>query len=226
VLDAAGARLLIVARRKRLLDELAAELSDPVVVAADLTAPGGVGQVLADVGHQFGAVDVLVNNAGITHVGPAEDEDLDTFRAVHKINVEVPFELTCGCASLAWDRSARLSVINISSIFGLRASRGVPEAAYASAKGAVTNLTRELANQWARRDIRVNAIAPGWFRSEITAAGMLEDPAGARYVRRYTPMGRPGHPNELDGALLFLASDASSYVTGQVLAVDGGWSIV
>jgi hypothetical protein len=87
-------------------------------------------------------------------------------------------------------------------------------------------LTRELANQWARSGIRVNAIAPGWFRTEITSESMFNDPKGLKYIERNTPMGRPGAEHELDGALLFLASKASSYVTGQVIVVDGGWTII
>ncbi|MGI9594587.1 MAG: SDR family oxidoreductase, partial [Acidimicrobiales bacterium] len=96
---------------------------------------------------------------------------------------------------------------------------------YAAAKGGLHNLTRELASQWARRDIRVNAIAPGWFETEMNIE-MFGSDGGMSYIVDNTPMGRPGSEGELDGALLFLASDASSYVTGQVLFVDGGWTAI
>ena len=97
------------------------------------------------------------------------------------------------------------------------------DASYCASKGAMVNLTRQLGCEWGRKGVRVNAIAPGWFPSEMTQAEMFDDEGGAQFVVRNTPMGRAGDPAELDGALLYLASSASSYVTGQVLAVDGGW---
>jgi hypothetical protein len=116
------------------------------------------------------------------------------------------------------------SIVNIGSILGLVASAPINQASYAATKGAVVNLTRELACEWARRGVRVNAIAPGWFPTEMTNEGMFEAEDGLRYLRRNCPMGRGGEPHELDGALLFLAGDASTYVTGVTLAVDGGWT--
>jgi NAD(P)-dependent dehydrogenase (short-subunit alcohol dehydrogenase family) len=104
------------------------------------------------------------------------------------------------------------------------ASGRVPQAGYATSKGAVVQLTRELASQWATRGIRVNAIAPGWFASEITSPA-IGDPAARSELERRTPMRRGGDVHELDGALLYLASDLSSYVTGHTLVVDGGWTI-
>jgi len=101
-------------------------------------------------------------------------------------------------------------VVNITSILARVGARSIPQASYAASKGGLEQLTRELANQWARSSIRVNAIAPGWFRTEMTAETMIDDPKGFAYVERNTPMGRPGAEHELDGALLFLASDASS----------------
>ena len=100
-----------------------------------------------------------------------------------------------------------------------------PEAGYSASKGGLISLTRELASQWSRRDIRVNALAPGWFPSEMSA-GMFADPKLADWIVEKTPLRRPGQPHELDGALVFLAGDASSYMTGQVLAVDGGWTAI
>jgi NAD(P)-dependent dehydrogenase (short-subunit alcohol dehydrogenase family) len=104
------------------------------------------------------------------------------------------------------------------------ASAPIAQASYCASKGGVVALTRELGCQWARRGVRVNAIAPGWFRSEMTEESMFEDEGSMRWIRTNTPMGRPGSEEELDGALLFLASSASSFVTGQTLAVDGGWT--
>ena len=104
------------------------------------------------------------------------------------------------------------------------ASAPIKQASYAATKGAVVNLTRELGCQWARKGVRVNAIAPGWFYSEMTAAEMFDNEIGQEFLRRHCPMGRGGEPGELDGALLFLAGDASTYVTGTTIAVDGGWT--
>jgi NAD(P)-dependent dehydrogenase (short-subunit alcohol dehydrogenase family) len=101
----------------------------------------------------------------------------------------------------------------------------IPQAAYAASKGGVISMTREIAAQWARRGVRVNALAPGWFESEMTG-DMFGDPSSKKWMKSRTPMGRPGRPGELDGALLFLASDASSFVTGQTIVVDGGWTSV
>jgi NAD(P)-dependent dehydrogenase (short-subunit alcohol dehydrogenase family) len=115
------------------------------------------------------------------------------------------------------------SIVNMASIFGLVGSAPVGQASYDASKAAVVNLTRELAGQWARRGVRVNALAPGFFASEMTAE-LWADERSMSWIRRNTPAGRPGEPHELDGALLFLASDASSYVTGHTLAVDGGWT--
>jgi NAD(P)-dependent dehydrogenase (short-subunit alcohol dehydrogenase family) len=115
------------------------------------------------------------------------------------------------------------SIVNVASMLGLVASAPVKQASYCASKGGLVNLTRELAVQWARRGVRVNAIAPGWFRSEMTEA-MFGDERSMAFVRRDAPMARPGDEHELDAALLFLASDASSYITGQVLCVDGGWT--
>ena len=109
-------------------------------------------------------------------------------------------------------------------MLGLVASAPVQQAAYCAAKGGVVNLTRQLGAEWGRKGVRVNAIAPGWFHSEMTAETMFDDPAAMEFIVRETPMARPGEADELDGALLFLASGASSFVTGVTLAVDGGWT--
>jgi NAD(P)-dependent dehydrogenase (short-subunit alcohol dehydrogenase family) len=128
----------------------------------------------------------------------------------------------CGRAMLA---AGSGSIVNVASVLGLVGVGQIPQASYAASKGGLVSLTRELAAQWARRGVRVNALAPAWFASEMTD-DMFRDERSMRWVHGRTPMGRPGEPRELIGPLLFLASDASSYVTGQVLAVDGGWTTV
>jgi NAD(P)-dependent dehydrogenase (short-subunit alcohol dehydrogenase family) len=156
---------------------------------------------------------------------PAEHEDVAVFRQTFEVNVTGAYVLSQLTARHLLERGEGGVIVNIASVLGLVSAGQIPFPSYAASKGALVQLTRELAGQWARRGIRVNALAPGWFASEMTTE-MFEDESSAQWVRRKTPMGRAGHPHELDGALLFLASDASSYVTGQILAVDGGWTAV
>ncbi|MFN7149611.1 MAG: SDR family NAD(P)-dependent oxidoreductase [Microthrixaceae bacterium] len=225
VLHAAGAHVVVAARRQDRLEQLVAELgSDRAsAVAADLTrAEDRVG--LIEVATAItGTVDVLVNNAGRSEPTPAEDESVEHFVDTMDLNVVAPFHLSQLVAT-SMLAAGRGSIVNIASILGMVASAPMKDASYCASKGAVVNLTRQLGCEWGRKGVRVNAIAPGWFPSEMTQADMFDDDKGADFVARNTPMGRPGTVDELDGALLFLASDASTYVTGQILAVDGGWT--
>jgi hypothetical protein len=223
VLHAAGARVVLVARRRDRLDALAGELDHASVCAVDLAESGAADQVVSHALHAFGRVDVLVNNAGITTVAPALDESTDSFEETLRVNLMAPFAHACAAARTMLDRNARGSIVNVASILGLVGVGQIPQAGYAASKGGLINLTRELAAQWARQGVRVNAIAPGWFPSEMTEGRMFGDERAERWLRNRTPMGRGGAIDELDGALLFLASDMSTFVTGQVIAVDGGW---
>lgn len=218
VLHAAGATVVAAARRMDRLDALAAELDGVRAVRADVsTAAGREALVEAS-----GPVDVLVNNAGVGDPQPAELESLETWSQIVEVNQTAVFHLSQLCGRAMLERGAGV-IVNIASVLGLVASGQIPQASYAASKGAVVNLTRELAVQWARRGIRVNAIAPGWFPSEMTQE-MFDDEQGRSFMRRNTPLGRGGELPELDGALLYLCSDASSYTTGSVLVVDGGWT--
>src|SRR5215218_6574188 len=210
VLSTAGAQVVGAARRADRLERLAAEVD-------------GLERLVAFTLERFGRVDVVVNNAGIGRAYPAEEEPRDHFRQVIEVNLNAVFVLSQIAARSMLERGSG-SIINIASMYGLVASAPVLQASYCASKGGVVHLTRELGAQWGRRGLRVNALAPGFFPSEM-AAEMIEDEQSARFLRRNTPVGRPGLPHELDGALLFLASDASTYVTGQTLAVDGGWTI-
>lgn len=221
VLHAAGATVVAVARRKDRLEALAEECAGIVPVASDLATVAGREDMVATVLDQVGRVDVLVNNAGIGYPYPAEDESLEHWTDVIEVNQTAVFHLCQLCGRSMLERGSGV-IINVASILGLVASGQIPQVSYAASKGAVVNMTRELAVQWARRGIRVNAIAPGWFLSEMTQE-MFDDDGGRTFIRRNTPMGRPGEAHELDGALLYLASDASTYTTGAILPVDGGW---
>jgi NAD(P)-dependent dehydrogenase (short-subunit alcohol dehydrogenase family) len=222
VLDAAGAHVVIAARRAKLLDEVAATLRDPLVVTTDLTAPEASRELVAATLLRFGRVDVLVNNAGTSDEIPALEFPIERFREIVEVNLVAPFALAQAAARPMIESGQGGSIVNVASQFGsVGVNAGI--AAYAASKGGLVNLTRQLAVEWARLGVRVNALAPGYFRSEMTT-GFFDDPTTAAWLRRTSPIGRGGEESELDGGLLYLASDASSHTTGAILAVDGGWT--
>ncbi len=225
VLSEAGAAVVLAARRAERIEELAGQLPQALAVPCDVTDAGALAGLVDAAVATFGSVDVCVNNAGISRVLPAIDDDVDAFREEIEIDLVAPFELSrlVGRWMITENRSG--SIVNIGSVLGHGGGGRLKVAGYAAAKGGVHNLTRELASQWARRGIRVNAIAPGWFETEMNAEMFTTD-GGQRYITDNTPMGRPGRAGELDGALLYLASDASSYTTGHVMFVDGGWTAI
>ena len=224
VLHAAGATVVVAARRATRIDELAAELGDRVVVVpCDMSDDESVIALAAAAEQVAGHVDVLVNNAGVGGTTPAELETMEHWRATMSVNVDGLFLLSQRVGIGMLERGHG-SIVNIASILGLVGSAPIKQAAYCASKGAVVNLTRELGAQWARKGVRVNAIAPGWFMSEMTEEDMFGDESSMAFIRRNAPMARAGEEHELDGVLLFLASAASSYVTGQIIAVDGGWT--
>jgi NAD(P)-dependent dehydrogenase (short-subunit alcohol dehydrogenase family) len=222
VLHEQGARVVASARRTAHLEQLVDECPGMIPVTADMADGAQVQNIVAAAVDHFGSVDILVNNAGFGVQALAVDESIDEFRDVMEVNLVGLFDLARSAGRVMLDHG-RGSIINVSSILGSVASMPIPAAAYCASKGAVTSLTRELACQWARKGVRVNALAPGYFPSETTAP-LLDDAGTLAYITRTCPMGRMGETHELDGALLFLASDASSYCTGHVLVVDGGWT--
>jgi NAD(P)-dependent dehydrogenase (short-subunit alcohol dehydrogenase family) len=226
VLDAAGAKVVLAARRADRLEALADDLRDAHVVACDLAEDGAPAALAASAAERFGRIDVLVNNAGRSEPTPALDETTDHFTTTLRVNLVAPFELARECARVMTESGTGGAVVNVSSIWGMVGVGQIPEAGYAASKGGLVNLTRELAAQWARKGVRVNCLAPGWFRTEMTDGLMFGDEPSERWMRQRTPMGRGGNVDELDGALLFLAGPASSFMTGQVLCIDGGWTSV
>jgi NAD(P)-dependent dehydrogenase (short-subunit alcohol dehydrogenase family) len=219
-----GALVVAAARRRERIEALAEELGADrcAAVVADVADEESAAALMRTAVDRFGRLDILVNNAGTTHVGPALEETSAEFRRVLDTNV-VGLFTCCREAARLMIPVGGGSIVNIASTLGLVGIGRIPQAAYTASKGAVVNLTRELAAQWARSGVRVNAIAPGWFPTEMTS-GMFDNEKSLGYIARTVPLGRGGHDEELDGALLYLASGASSYVIGQVLAVDGGWS--
>jgi len=223
VLHAAGATVVVAARRTERLEALAAELGDRVVpVTCDVAVDADCERLVETALAVRGRLDVLVNNAGIGTPMPAEREPIDHFRNVVEVNLNALFLLS-QLAARPMLEQGKGSIVNISSMLGLVGSAPIKQASYCASKGAVVNLTRELGAQWGRKGVRVNAIAPGWFLSEMTQ-DMFGDGSSMDFLARNCPMGRAGEAHELDGALLYLAGDASSYVTGQTIVVDGGWT--
>jgi NAD(P)-dependent dehydrogenase (short-subunit alcohol dehydrogenase family) len=221
-LRAAGATVAIAARRTERLDDLASEHPGLHAVQCDVADEESVCSSVARVVANLGTIDVLVNNAGITSYGPGESESVADLRRVLEVNLVGAFAF-CQQVGRVMLAQGSGSIVNISSILGSVASAPIPASAYCASKGALTQLTRELAVQWAGRGVRVNALAPGYFPSEA-ASPLLDSDFGEKHVTRNTPAGRPGRAGELNGALLLLASDAGSYINGQILHVDGGWT--
>ena len=224
VAAATGATVIGAARRVDRLEALVDDLPDAHAVPIDLAEPGGPEACVAAALDACGRIDVLINNAGISQVEPALHMTTDSFRYEVEVDLVAPFAVAREVAKAAIADNRTASIINLGSVLGSVAGGKLRVAGYAAAKGGVHNLTRELASQWARKGVRVNAIAPGWFETEMNSE-MFADAGGDAYMRDGAAMGRPGVGGELDGAMLFLASDASSFVTGQVLHVDGGWTI-
>jgi len=226
VCDAAGAKLVLAARRIERLETLASELTHAVAVQADFSTDDGAPLVVEAAVGEFGGIDVVVNNAGISRTVKAVDDDVEGFRHELQIDLVAPYDLAIRSAKWMIDNGRSGSIVNIASVLGKVAGGRMPVPGYTAAKGGLVNLTRELGSEWGRKGVRVNAIGPGFFKSEMTADAMFDNEKGMAMIESATPMGRPGEEHELDGALLYLASDASSYVTGQTLYVDGGWTIV
>ena len=220
VLHAAGAHVIATARRADRLQELAQDCGNRVETLAGDIADPLHRQHVAELARGHGRLDVLVNNAGICDDGPLDGQSLDNLRQVVEVNLISVIDL-CRLTSGLLRAAPSASVINVASMYGVVASRD-PMAGYNATKGALINLTRHLAAVWGHDGIRVNALAPGYFPTELT--GFLADPAFAQSIRDRTLLGRTPEPGELDGPLLFLATGASSYMTGQALVIDGGWT--
>ena len=220
-----GAQLLLVARGEDGLraacEDVARHGPGPVAtLPADLSTPEGRSRVAEWVERQ-GALDVLVNNAGINIRKPMEALGFDEYRQVLATNMDAAFDL-CRRLQPQLARGAPAAVINNASVAGLAHLRtGAP---YGMSKAGLIQLTRNLAVEWAPLGIRVNAVAP-WYIDTPLARQVLDDPDYAREVIERTPMGRVGRPEEVARAIAFLAMPASSYVTGQTLAIDGGFSV-
>lgn len=222
VLHAAGATVVVTARRADRLETLVADLPGAIAIPADMADAADRERLVAETIARAGSIDVLVNNAGVAFTVGIEDETLEQFEVAMQLNTVAVWHLSKLClASMIERRSG--SIVNVASMLGHVGSAPIKQANYCASKGAVVNMTRELALQTSRKGVRVNALCPGYFPSEMTEP-MLDDAASQRYIETYSGIPRMGEEHELDGALLLLASSAGSYITGHSLLVDGGFT--
>jgi NAD(P)-dependent dehydrogenase (short-subunit alcohol dehydrogenase family) len=221
VLDALGATVVVSARRTERIEALAASLDRGDAIPCDVSGRGASAALVDAVVERHEGVDVVIANAGIAETVPALREDVGRFAEVVGIDLIAPFELAQAAARHMRRLGHGGSIVNVASAAAFRSTPLLPQASYSASKTGLVGLTRELALQWARYGIRVNALCPGMFASEMTA--LLVDSDELRTTFEATvPFRRIGQPHELDAAVAFLASPASSYMTGQTLVIDGG----
>jgi gluconate 5-dehydrogenase len=214
----AGAQVVLNGRDVGKLEAAAAEVPGAETLAVDVTDHEAVRAAIDGFEEQHGAIDIVVNNAGVQHRSPLEDFPADAFERLLRTNISSVFNVAQACARHMIGRGGG-KIINVASVNALLARYSI--APYTATKGAVANLTKGMATDWARHGLNCNAIAPGYMRTPLNEA-LSADPAFNEWLEKRTPAGRWGDPDELVGACVFLASDASSFVNGHVLYVDGG----
>jgi 3-oxoacyl-[acyl-carrier protein] reductase len=217
-----GAVVVLVARRadrlKALKDEIEGKGGKAITIEADVTDQAAVARAFDAAEKTFGTVTILVNNAGIAHGGRAVEMPAEEWRKVLSTNLDAVFFWAQEAARRMLAAKKPGAIVNIASVLGLAVAKGT--VAYATAKAGVVQVTKALAVELAFKGVRVNAIAPGWFVTEMNDDYLMSEAGVA--IKREIPMGRFGNPGDLDGALLLLVSDAGSYITGTTIVVDGG----
>lgn len=217
----AGANVVVAEVNVEAGAEAAEELGG-TFVRTDVTDPASVREMVAAVLESHGRIDVLVNNAGIAQNVPSEEATDEDWRKVMSVNLDGVF-WCCREVGKAMLEQGSGSIVNIASMSGMISNHPQPQAAYNAAKAGVIVLTKSLAGEWAQRGVRVNAVSPGYIRTNMTELGMANEEWADVWISS-TPMGRVAEPNEIAPAVLYLASDASSYATGTNLVVDGGYT--
>ncbi|RKT89047.1 NAD(P)-dependent dehydrogenase, short-chain alcohol dehydrogenase family [Saccharopolyspora antimicrobica] len=218
----AGARVFICDINPE-VGEASAERHGVEFVAADVTDPATVEAAFDHVVRSAGSIDVAVNNAGIVHNHPSEDLSTEDWRRVMSVNLDGVF-YSCRAAGRRMLEQGSGSIINTGSMSGHIANRPQPQSAYNAAKAGVIHLTKSLAGEWAARGVRVNSVSPGYVGTELTKRGLSNEEWRRAWLDG-TPMNRVAEPGEIAPAVVFLASDASSYCTGTDLVVDGGYTV-
>ena len=223
-----GANIVVVARRQQLIEEVAAELEkeygvEALPIRCDITDTESVNAMVDKTMDRFGRIDILINNAGTGAVAPAEDITDEQFNNEINIDLFGSFRVARAVAKKAMIPAKYGRIINIASMYGLVGNKVAPASPYHAAKGGVVNLTRGLAAEWGKYNITVNSICPGYFYSPLTKE-TLDSDFFQQNAQTMIPLSRYGNEGELDTAALFLASPASTYVTGIALPVDGGYT--
>ena len=223
-----GATVVCVARRQNLIDEVAAAIAketgvETLALRCDITDTQNVEAVVDAVLAKFGRIDILVNNAGTGAVAPAEDITDEQFQNEFDIDLFGSFKMARAIAKKAMIPAKYGRVINISSMYGMVGNKIAPCSPYHAAKGGLINLTRALAAEWGKYGITVNCICPGYFYTPLTKETLDSDFFQAN-AKAFIPVERYGNEGELDTATVFLAAPASTYVTGVILPVDGGYT--
>jgi gluconate 5-dehydrogenase len=224
-----GANLAIIARRVEKLEATKKEIEEEfgvevLALPCDVLDVGQIKETVAAIKGHFGRIDILVNNAGTARSAAAEEQSDEDWKAVIDTNLNAVYYVAREVGRVMKEQGYG-KIINLGSIHSAVAMRGSGLSAYCASKGGVLMLTKELANEWARDGITVNAIGPAYFPSEMTGH-VIGNEDFLKLVEISCPMGRPGRTGELDGALIYFASDASSYTTGQILWIDGGWTTI
>ena len=223
-----GANVAILARRVEKLEKVTEEVEALGVtcmsVRCDVVDNESIKSAIATVVERFGRIDILVNNAGVGTGAPAELQEDSVWNMTINTNLNGVYFVAREVGKVMIKQNYG-KIINIGSIHSTVSMNGSPISAYCASKGGVAMLTKALACEWAKYNITVNAIGPAYFESEMTDQ-VINTPEFAQAVMAYCPMGRVGKPGELDGAVIYFASDASSYTTGQLLTVDGGWTTI
>ncbi len=225
-----GCNIVAIARREELVKQVAQEIADEfgvktLGIRCDITNTEDIKNVVKETLDEFGKIDILINNAGTGAVAPAEEIKDDVFDWEMQVDLAGPFKMAREVVKDAMLPAGYGRIINIASMYGIVGNKVAGSSPYHAAKGGLINLTRALAAEWSSKGITVNCICPGYFYTDLTKE-TLDTPEFKQYAESVIPLERYGKAGELDTATLFLASDMSSYVTGVILPVDGGYTCV